>query len=150
MHFVHTLTLALPISTFKQKSPICPACGKGYNRYQDVERHFQSFHLPCWIFCPYPGCRWRGSRPDDFDKHFDLQKCGSKPKVSQCQIYNIKMVLNWIKDQEGDDIVSAAQNLAVELVKERAMELERQEWLGDPWGYSAETQARRQRAESRR
>ena len=60
------------------------------------------------------------------------------------------MAFSWIKDQEGDANVSAAQNLAVDMVKERALELERQEWLGDPWGYSAETQARRLRAESRR
>jgi len=87
---------------------------------------------------------------DDFDKHLHTQKCGPKPEGSQCQIYNTKMVLSWIKDQEGGDIVSTAQKLAVDLVKERALELARQEWLGDPWGLSAETQARRQRAESRR
>jgi hypothetical protein len=89
---------------------------------------------------------------DDFDKHLDTQMCGPKPEGSQCQIYNVKMVLSWIKNQEGGDrnVVSTAQNFAVDLVKERALELGRQEWLGDTWGYSAETQARRQRAESRR
>jgi len=89
---------------------------------------------------------------DDFDKHLDTQNCGPKPEGPQCQIYNAKMVLNWMKDlnPEGGDIVSAAQILAVDLVKERAMELVRQEWLDDPWGLCAETLARRQRAESRR
>lgn len=87
---------------------------------------------------------------DDLDKHLDTQNCGPKPEGSQCQIYNVKMVLSWIKNQQGGHFVSAAQNFAVDLVKERALELGRQEWVEDPWGYSAETQARRQRAESRR
>jgi len=148
VHFVHTFTLGfIPLHL---QGPICPVCRKSYNRYQDFERHFQSFHLPYWLFCPYEGCRWRGSRPDDFDKHLDAQNCGPKPEGSQCQIYNMKMVLNWIKNSERGDIVSTAQNLAVDLVKERALELARQEWLGDPWGLSEETQARRQRGQSRR
>jgi len=58
------------------------------------------------------------------------------------------MVLNWIKNSEGGDIISTVQNLAVDLVKERALELARQEWLGDPWGLSEESQARRQRGQS--
>jgi hypothetical protein len=89
---------------------------------------------------------------DDFYNHLDTQNCGPKPEGHQCQIYNVKMVLNWMKDlnPEGGDIVSAAQSLAVDMVKERAMELVRQAWLEEPWGFSPETLARRQRAELRR
>ena len=89
---------------------------------------------------------------DDFDKHLDTQNCGPKPEGPQYQIYNVKMILNWMKDlnPEGSDVVSAAQSFAVDLVKERAMELVRQGWLEEPWGFSPETLARRQRAESRR
>jgi len=74
---------------------------------------------------------------DVFDKHQDTQKCGRKPEGPHCQIYNVKIVLSWIKNQEGGDIVSTAQKLAVDLVNERALELVRQEWLGDPWDHSA-------------
>lgn len=27
-------------------NPVCPACGKTFNRCQDMERYIQSFHLP--------------------------------------------------------------------------------------------------------
>ena len=73
--------------------------------------------------------------------------CGPKPKEPQYQIYNVKMVLSWIKNTEGGDVIVAAKNYAVDLVKERALELGKQEWLRDPWG-RAEKQARRERAES--
>src|SRR5260221_14004122 len=140
--------MTLPTSTFKQQAPICPVCEKSFNRYQDMERHFQSFHLPCWIFCPHSaqGCRWRGSRIDDFEKHLDTQKCGPKPEEQQYQIYDVKLVLSWVKDLQSRDDISNAQNVAVDMVKERASELRRQEWLDDPWGLSPETQARRHRA----
>ncbi len=83
---------------------------------------------------------------DDFEKHLDTQRCGPKPKEQQCQIYNAKMVTSWVKDSQGGDVVSPAQNIAVDLVKEMALQLRRQEWLDDPWGISPETQARRLRA----
>ena len=74
---------------------------------------------------------------DDFDKHLDTQNCGPKPtQEQQYQIYNVKMVMNWIKNSQGVDFLSTAQNFAVDLVKERALELGKQEWLGDPWGRS--------------
>ena len=52
------------------------------------------------------------------------------------QIYNVKMVLSWIKDAADDDAISTAQEMAVELVKERALELGKQEWLENTWGGS--------------
>jgi hypothetical protein len=83
---------------------------------------------------------------DDFDKHLDKQKCGPKPEGQQYLIYNVKMVLGWIKNPQSDDVILTTQNLAVDLVKERALELGMQEWLEDPWGRSPEKQARRDRA----
>jgi len=83
---------------------------------------------------------------DDFERHLDTQQCGPKPKEQQCQIYNAKMVASWVKDPQGGDVVSRVQNIAVGLVKEMALRLERQEWLDDPWGIPQETQARRLRA----
>jgi hypothetical protein len=51
------------------------------------------------------------------------------------------MVLDWIKNPEDGDVISNAQKFAVDLVKERALELGKKEWLADPWGRS-ERQAR--------
>jgi hypothetical protein len=82
----------------------------------------------------------------------DAQNCGPKPEGPQCQIYDVKAILGWMKNlnPEGGDVVSTAQSLAVELVRKRAQDLARQDWLEDPWGLSPEILARRQRAESRR
>lgn len=136
--------MTLLISTFKQQAPICPACKVIFNGYQDVERHFQSLHLPCPIFCPHSarGCRWRGSCIGDLEKHLDIQKCGPKPAEQQYQIYDVKLILSWIENLQSGDDISKTQNFAVELVKERALELGRQEWLEDPWGLSAERRHR--------
>jgi hypothetical protein len=74
---------------------------------------------------------------DEFQRHLTTQKCGPRPaQEQQYQIYNVKMVTNWIKNHPGVDFVSTAQNFAVDLVKERALELGKQEWLNDPWGRS--------------
>ena len=86
----------------------------------------------------------------EFNKHLNTHQYEQKPVEGQYQIYNVKMILDWIKEsQGGGDIISIAQNFAVDLVKERALELGRQDWLGDPWGRSGR-QARRGRAEPRR
>jgi len=121
-----------------QQSLVCSECGtsESFNRQLDLDRHFQSFHLPCWLFCPYPGCRWRGDRVDEFQRHLNTKNCGPRPtQEQQYQIYNVKMVMNWIKDSQGN-ILLTARNFAVDLVKERALQLGRQEWLDDPWGRS--------------
>jgi len=76
---------------------------------------------------------------DDFERHLDTQKCGPKPEVQQCQIYNAKMVASGIKNSQGGNVVSNAQ-------KEMAIQLGRQDWLDDPWGLSQEIQNRRLRA----
>jgi hypothetical protein len=55
----------------------------------------------------------------------------------------VKLVLSWVKDAQSRDDISNVQKVAVDLVKERASELGRQEWMDNPWGISLETQARR-------
>jgi len=64
------------------------------------------------------------------------QKCGPRPEEQKYQIYNVKMILSWIKDPHGSTKLPTAQNIAVDLVKERAQELGKREWLEDPWGRS--------------
>jgi len=73
---------------------------------------------------------------DEFQRHLTTQNCGPRPaQEQQYQIYNVKTVMNWIQNSQGS-IILTARNLAVDLVKERALELGRQEWLDDPWGRS--------------
>ena len=142
-------------STFEQQSFICRACGQTNKRQQELGRHYQTMHLPCCVFCPLEGCGWRGERRDEFKEHFQMHQNDdqkpSLPSEEQYQIYNVKMVLGWIKDWQGDDFLPTIQKWALDAVKERALELGRPEWLEDPWGLSAEKQARRERrAASRR
>lgn len=75
---------------------------------------------------------------DKFQGHWSTHGNGQSPptKEQEYQIYNMKMVLSLIKDSAGNDAISTAQNIAVDLVKERALELGKQEWLEDPWGRS--------------
>lgn len=82
---------------------------------------------------------------DDFERHLETQKCGPKPEVQQCQIYNARMVAREIQNTQGGNVVSNAQDLAVDLVKEMAIQSGRQEWFEDPWGLSEEIQTRRLR-----
>lgn len=78
---VHALTRThTPISnTLNLKSqpltcPVTPECsGISFARQQELERHLQSQHLPFWIFCPHPGCRWRGARVDNFHRHLNTE-----------------------------------------------------------------------------
>jgi hypothetical protein len=46
------------------------------------------------------------------------------------------MVSGWIKTAESSvDFIPLAQTWAIGLVQEKAMELGRDQWLDDPWGY---------------
>jgi hypothetical protein len=74
---------------------------------------------------------------DEFRRHLGQQECGKQPSQEQeYQIYNVKMILSWIKDSQGNNILATAQGFAVDAVKERALELGKPEWLKDPWGRS--------------
>jgi hypothetical protein len=139
--YASTLTKALPISNLKRSTFDCRVCKKSNSRQQELDRHYQTFHLPCWIFCPLDGCNWRGGRTDDFNKHWNTHQYDQKPAEEQYHIYNIKLVLDMIKDQ-GEDFSQIVQ-FAISFVGERALELGRQEWLTEPWGYSQDKQARR-------
>ena len=132
----HTLTVSTP-AKLKQQTLVCPMCRTSFKRRQELERHIQSLHLPYWLFCPSPGCRWRGDRVDKLQRHKNTHNGQPTPVEEQeCQIYNVKMILSFIRDSAGSDIVTTAQRIAVDLVKERALEIGKQEWLEDPWGRS--------------
>ena len=44
------------------------------------------------------------------------------------------MILDCIKDADSDDYIRSAQDLAINLVRQRAGELGKDEWLVDPGG----------------
>jgi len=110
-----------------------------FSRRQDLERHIQLFHLPPWLYCSSPGCKWRGGRVDEYQRHKNTHSAPNFPVEEQaCQIYDVKLILGLIKDSAGSDAIMTARRIAVDLVKEKALELGKQEWLEDPWGSPGE------------
>jgi len=116
------------------RSPLlCPACGDQVgHRLQNLKRHILSMHLPCWICCPYPNCIWRGSRPEEFERHLAKEKCGPKPSRDQYEIYDTNLVLDMIL--EAGTSVDIATSYALDFVAERALELGKEEEWKDRWG----------------
>jgi hypothetical protein len=60
------------------------------------------------------------------------QKCGSKPWDKEYQIYDPKMILNWIL--KGQVPVGIGASYALVLVGEKAMELRKEKDWTDFWG----------------
>ena len=106
------------------------------NRSQDLDRHIQSFHLPPFVYCSYLGCTWRGCRTDELHTHFQrhLEPNQESAELTEYLIYDVKMILDCIKDADSDDYIRSAQDLAINLVRQRAGELGKDEWLVDPGG----------------
>jgi len=117
-------------STRKPSHLHCPVCGKTFGRLQEAHRHISSVHLPCWLYCPHSPCLWRGHRKEEFKTHLRVHP-GSDPGVSPCPIYDLKLVLNLIK--EGIPFEAAAGH-ALELVLEKARELGFTEEWSNLWG----------------
>ncbi|KAN0116327.1 hypothetical protein V8E52_005946 [Russula decolorans] len=107
---------------------------ESFYRRQELDRHIQRFHLPCWLYCPYSRCEWRGCRIDELQKHLDHQRCNQNSTEREYQIYDVKTILDMIRDAESNDSIRIAQDWAVDFVRERARELGKQGWFMDPWG----------------
>jgi hypothetical protein len=133
----------LPVSARKWPCKICHE--ESFNRRQELDRHIQNIHLPCWLYCPR--CDWRGGRVDELREH--QQRCGQVSTEEECHIYEVKTILDIIRDPESNNSVLNAQKWAVHFVKERATVLGKGEWLADPWG-RPEQRERRERRMSRR
>ncbi|KAI9452223.1 hypothetical protein BJY52DRAFT_1294184 [Lactarius psammicola] len=61
-----------------------------FSRWKELKRHLVS-HLPQWIYCPFPGCQWRGRRVYQFRNHWRYQHLkhpGDTPTQSQFAIYD--------------------------------------------------------------
>ena len=96
--YAGTLTHALPVSTFKQPTFGCHACSTTNSRQQELDRHYQTFHLPYWMFCPLEGCTWRAGRNEELNRHLATHQYDQKPTEDQYQIYNMKLILDMIKE----------------------------------------------------
>lgn len=145
IHFVCTDTKYSRLYLHSPKT--CIVCKGSLNRSQDVDRHIQSYHLPCCVYCPSSDCDWRGCRTDELRTHFKrhLQPNQESTELGEYLIYDVKMVLGWIKDAESDDCIRTARDLALNLVRQRAKELGKDAWLADP-GCRLEQRERRTQA----
>jgi hypothetical protein len=108
-------------STSKHIRFHCPwkVCGESFQRRQDWERHMLSLHFPYWIYCPT--CFWRGNRCEAFNSHLKSKKCGPKPPRKHYEIYNTRLVLGWIINDNAS--ADSAVRYALDFAQEKAMEL---------------------------
>ena len=126
----------------------CKICLASFKRQQELDRHIQ-LHLPCCVYCPHSLCEWRGCRFDELQKHLDEQKCNRNSPEQDYEIYDVKLILDMIRDAEKNDDIRKAQEWAVSFVQERAKQLGRHGWFVEPWG-CLEQRERRERRMSRR
>jgi len=142
----------LPLSARKWSCKICfrDQVRVSFERRQELDRHIQLLHLPCCVYCPYSPCEWRGCRVDELQKHLDRQKCNrnSTEQSEEFQIYDVKTILDVIRDAESNDSIRNAQGWAVSFVQEMARELGKREWFEEPWG-CLEQRERRERLSRR-
>jgi hypothetical protein len=137
---MHLVGQTHSIPTFTPPPVFCPRCKDPYGREEELRRHLLSFHLPCWIYCPYAPCTWRGHREEDFQRHLYDQQCGPNPEREWYEIYITDLVLDWIL--EGIPVERAA-TYALDFVAERALELGKVEEWSDLWGDRGKTARRR-------
>ncbi|KAF8498673.1 hypothetical protein F5888DRAFT_1633904 [Russula emetica] len=109
---------------------LCPVCGDGLKRDQELNRHILDLHLPDWICCPHPACNWHGSRKTELFKHIKVSgECGANPKwVEQYKIYDTELILRRLIS--GSAPLETVETFALGLIEERARELEKV----DAWG----------------
>ena len=138
-------------SLYLYRRQTCFVCGAPLNRPQDLDRHIQSYHLPCCVYCPSPGCQWRGCRTDELRTHFrrHLEVNQESVALREYTIYDVRLILDYIKDAGSKDYIRSAQDMANNLVRQRAWELGKDEWLADP-GCRLEQRERRAAQRPRR
>lgn len=90
-----------------------PRCGVTSRRPQELERHIRG-HLPNFIYCEQPGCKWTGNRRYTLKNHLIAKHSGiPMPKLEAFLIYDakglVKRLLN--KDINVERAVGEAQSL---------------------------------------
>lgn len=144
MPTAQTSSVSQPTSRPEPSRVLCPKCRKAYGRPQDLQRHVLSAHLPCWLYCPYPPCPWRGHRKENFKTHLRAHP-GADLNFGPCRVYETKTILGWIKDGTPVEIAAA---YALAFVSEKAHELGLVEDWENLWG-GQEKKIQRRRSERR-
>jgi len=123
----------VPQQSVRNWTCLDPGCPSSFERPQERKRHLLS-HLPHWIHCPYPGCCWRGNRPNVFRRHWanSHPPSGQDLDEGQFKAYDPWPLVEGI--EEGSLSVEEAKNHAMSMVKEKASELGKQELWENPWG----------------
>jgi hypothetical protein len=99
----------------------CPACPISFCRLQEQKRHIMT-HLPQWIYCPEPGCSWRGDRPDALKRHWRaMHHSNSQEPDNGFRIYDPEPLIKGIIN--GLISIGEAQSAARSMVSSRAQEL---------------------------
>jgi hypothetical protein len=101
--------------------------------HQELETHYQMYHLPCWLFCPQLGCEYRGDLLVEFSRHWRLHGYSQEPNEEQYVIYDVKAFINLINNGRGL-ATSYIHDMAVAAVKNKALQLGKPQWGKDPWG----------------
>jgi hypothetical protein len=112
---------------------LCPICSVPLGRSQDRKRHILS-HLPHWLYCPDPGCSWRGDRWETLNKHRRMVH-PSKSQESDKNIviiYDPRPLVQGII--QGAIPIEDAKAFAISMVEGKALELGKSGLWGDLWG----------------
>ena len=126
-----------PILKSRVRDWPCPAsgCVSSFGRRQDRNRHIL-IHLPYWIHCPYPGCSWRGDRPNLFRIHWDRDS--NHPSSSrdlderQFRTYDPWPLVG--KIEKGSLSIRDAKAYAISMVRKKASDVGKPELCENPWG----------------
>lgn len=113
--------------------PRCPVCEHSFRRTQERDRHVRT-HLPYSLFCPFPGCSWRGDRPYTLPTHWTERhpNFGPAPNAEDCTLYKPDPLVQSLIS--GESLVEEIIAIALQAVRNRAQELGRVDILGDEWG----------------
>jgi hypothetical protein len=111
----------------------CPVCEHSFRRTQERDRHVRT-HLPYSLFCPFPGCSWRGDRPYTLPAHWTERhpNFGASPDPEDCNLYKPDPLVQSIIS--GESLVEEMIVIALQMIRIRAQELGRVDILEDEWG----------------
>jgi len=135
-----------PLTTTTSKYWECFICFKPFHRRQERDRH-EGTHLPYFLHCPIPHCKWRGNRTNLFKAHWRQdhrpyhQHYSRPPDGSQIETYDPWVILNQCRS--GAISLPEAEDRATVLVQVRAYELQKPHMRTDPWGRSRKQASRR-------
>lgn len=113
-------------------------CPQSFPREQERNRH-ELTHIPFFLHCPLPHCRWRGNRAYSFRIHWQKadhlsyhQHYGHAPEGSQIETFKPHVILDLIKD--GAISLTDGEVIATDWVKMKGRELQKLHMWTNLWG----------------